>query len=298
KRSNIGVWIGRDSWKYEIGITKLEVYDGRLSRRILIHDLRQNTQPLLPMINFFRKIRKKLADDNKPLKYMRYAIGEIVLVVIGILIALQINNWNESRKSKLMANDAYRNLLASLQQDSTEVQQIIEVQTINLETIRKLILNDSIQELFELDENRLDSLARDIMQGGMSFFPKTGIYNLTVSNNGMDLLQSKEIKARLINLYDYQYKQYENVDAIIDHKYQYQIGPVLRKKIGFITDNRANFNVVKGVNPELFKKYYSELLAECKDTFGLLSIGYRSLLQIRESVNELMLLIRNELKKQ
>ena len=61
------------------------------------------------MIPFFRKIRKKIvagnpaesgADDNKPLKYMRYAIGEIVLVVIGILMALQINNWNEERKAK------------------------------------------------------------------------------------------------------------------------------------------------------------------------------------------------------
>ena len=50
------------------------------------------------MINFFRKIRKKLADDNKPLKYIRYAIGEIFLVVIGILIALSINNWNEDQK--------------------------------------------------------------------------------------------------------------------------------------------------------------------------------------------------------
>ena len=49
------------------------------------------------MINFFRKIRKKMADDNKPLKYMRYAVGEIILVVIGILIALQINTWNENR---------------------------------------------------------------------------------------------------------------------------------------------------------------------------------------------------------
>ena len=39
-----------------------------------------------------------MADDNRPLKYMRYAIGEIVLVVIGILIALQINNWNEDQK--------------------------------------------------------------------------------------------------------------------------------------------------------------------------------------------------------
>ena len=52
------------------------------------------------MIPFFRKIRKTLADDDKPIKYLRYAIGEIVLVVIGILIALQINNANENRKDK------------------------------------------------------------------------------------------------------------------------------------------------------------------------------------------------------
>lgn len=52
------------------------------------------------MINFFRKVRRKLANDNLPLKYTRYAIGEIVLVVIGILIALQINNWNEERVIK------------------------------------------------------------------------------------------------------------------------------------------------------------------------------------------------------
>ena len=56
------------------------------------------------MIPFFRRIRKKMADDNKPLKYMRYAIGEIVLVVIGILIALQINNWNELGKEKEKTN--------------------------------------------------------------------------------------------------------------------------------------------------------------------------------------------------
>jgi len=50
------------------------------------------------MIPFFRKIRKTLADDNKPIKYMRYAIGEIVLVVIGILMALQISEWNTNYK--------------------------------------------------------------------------------------------------------------------------------------------------------------------------------------------------------
>ena len=53
------------------------------------------------MIPFFRKIRYRLAKDNQFLKYSRYAIGEIVLVVIGILIALQVNNYNEKRKKRI-----------------------------------------------------------------------------------------------------------------------------------------------------------------------------------------------------
>jgi len=54
------------------------------------------------MLKFFRKIRKDLLSDGKTGKYLKYAIGEIVLVVIGILIALQINNWNENRKDARM----------------------------------------------------------------------------------------------------------------------------------------------------------------------------------------------------
>jgi len=56
------------------------------------------------MIPFFRKIRYRLAKNNQFFKYSRYAIGEIVLVVIGILIALQINNWNEKNKAKEKTN--------------------------------------------------------------------------------------------------------------------------------------------------------------------------------------------------
>lgn len=52
------------------------------------------------MIKLFRKIRQQLLSEGKTRKYFKYAIGEIVLVVIGILIALQINNWNEAKKSK------------------------------------------------------------------------------------------------------------------------------------------------------------------------------------------------------
>jgi len=52
------------------------------------------------MIKFFRKILYNLMSENKTSKYFKYAVGEIILVVIGILIALQINNWNESKKER------------------------------------------------------------------------------------------------------------------------------------------------------------------------------------------------------
>jgi len=69
------------------------------------------------MINFFRKTRKKLADDNKFFKYSRYAIGEILLVVIGILIALQINNWNEKKNQNAQIVKYAKSLVQDLEKD-------------------------------------------------------------------------------------------------------------------------------------------------------------------------------------
>ena len=62
------------------------------------------------MIKFFRKIRFDLIEKNKTGKYLKYAIGEIVLVVIGILIALSINNWNEDRKAWKIENQISNSL--------------------------------------------------------------------------------------------------------------------------------------------------------------------------------------------
>ena len=69
------------------------------------------------MLAFFRKIRYKLMETGKSGKYIKYAIGEIVLVVIGILIALQINNWNEGRKEQAKAQGYYERLKEDLSSD-------------------------------------------------------------------------------------------------------------------------------------------------------------------------------------
>ena len=70
------------------------------------------------MINFFRNIRRQLANENKFQKYFRYAFGEILLVVIGILIALQVNNWNEQRKQEAQFKVTLEQLYTSIKYDA------------------------------------------------------------------------------------------------------------------------------------------------------------------------------------
>ena len=91
------------------------------------------------MIPFFRKIRKKMADDNRPLKYMRYAVGEIVLVVIGILIALQMNNWNEDRKESLTIKNVLFEIKEDLSQDKAELEHNIELRIKDFEAQKRII---------------------------------------------------------------------------------------------------------------------------------------------------------------
>ncbi len=249
------------------------------------------------MIPLFRKTRKKMADDNKPLKYLRYAIGEIVLVVIGILIALSINNWNEDRKSKIMADEVYTNLLISLEQDAIEAQRIKALLTKSLETHKKLILGDSDTYATEMNPHELDTLIGDILFGVWSFFPKTGVYDLITSNNSLDLLQSNKIKSLLINLYDFQYKRYENVDAIIDNKYHYYLAPVIRKKMGYVggLHSEVEFEKSMQMNPILFQEHYAALVSESRDVYGVLYTGTNYLIQIEASIHELTQLIKEEL---
>jgi len=72
------------------------------------------------MIKFFRKIHQKLIEQQKVRSYFLYAIGEIILVVIGILIALQINNWNEIRKLNKTEKEFLSNIYNDLVIDSTQ----------------------------------------------------------------------------------------------------------------------------------------------------------------------------------
>ena len=93
-----------------------------------------------------------MADDNKPLKYARYAIGEIVLVVIGILIALQINNNNEIRKSREKELHYLNNIKSDLQLNINEIQDYIDIRTRRIVSANKVIEHFEGKPLTDLDE--------------------------------------------------------------------------------------------------------------------------------------------------
>ena len=79
------------------------------------------------MIKFFRKIRQKLLSEKKFSKYLIYAVGEIILVVVGILIALSINNWNDERKDNLKGKNILQQLKTEFKRDSIDLSNYVKL---------------------------------------------------------------------------------------------------------------------------------------------------------------------------
>lgn len=129
------------------------------------------------MINFFRAIRKKLLSENRFSKYLMYAIGEIVLVVIGILIALQINTWNEKRKQnaklKVVLASVYKDLVA----DSLSIHDDLKMVNSRIDS------NTSFQKRMYSSTANLDTII-NIMKYEFTIYWYGGVtYNTNTFNN-------------------------------------------------------------------------------------------------------------------
>ena len=95
------------------------------------------------MIKFFRKIRQNLLMENKTGKYFKYAIGEIALVVIGILIALSINNWNENKKNNIIVNSVLKQIHSELAENIKMIDNVVLTYRVKDSLIR-LIMNNKL----------------------------------------------------------------------------------------------------------------------------------------------------------
>ena len=91
------------------------------------------------MIKFFKKFRRNLLSERKTKKYLKYAVGEITLVVIGILIALQINNWNEKRKDLHQEQLILKQLQTEYESNLAQLEEKIMVRNEGLEACYGLL---------------------------------------------------------------------------------------------------------------------------------------------------------------
>jgi hypothetical protein len=149
------------------------------------------------MINFFRKIRRKLADDNKPLKYMRYAIGEILLVVIGILIALSINNWNESRKDRIQEKE----ILSEISETIVRNNEILENHMLLIEDINRS--NEVVILWIENESEYSEEYQKEFhrcFRSGSNIFLSTAGYD-ELNNSGLELIGNTFLKNEIIYLF-------------------------------------------------------------------------------------------------
>jgi len=143
------------------------------------------------MIALFRKNRKEMAEQNRLAQYLRYAIGEIVLVVVGILIALQINQWNEQRKGRKTEKFFLENLLVSIDNSKEELERVekdSEAGYRSSDTLLGMIAEGVMPDLRVLDSLVFDSMDHSIYSADQA------VVKEIISTGNLSLIQNKSLR--------------------------------------------------------------------------------------------------------
>lgn len=157
------------------------------------------------MIGFFRKIRKKLADDNNPAKYARYAIGEVLLIIVGVLIAISAAEWNSNRKNSINEAKALKEIYKGLQVDHAALEQVIFKTERGINSIK--ILDRLLMENMPTITSSLDTLFGAVYGFRFFVFEKTNYEDLKA--NGLNLIKSDSLRRQLIHVFESGYTNNE-----------------------------------------------------------------------------------------
>ncbi len=155
--------------------------------------------------------------ENKASKYLLYALGEIFLVVIGILLALQINNWNEERKQREVEIKFFYNLKNDLRADEERLNVMIDVskgKVTAAQHIKRKADRDSIGTLYDFSTDMQALIFVD------EFRPNENTYNEMKSSGNFSTIQNDELKLKLMTLK----KTYTEIEAFQEHvRYDFNV---------------------------------------------------------------------------
>ena len=148
------------------------------------------------MIKFFRQIRFKLMEQNKTSRYFKYAIGEIILVVIGILIALQINNWNTTRLESSKEQLLLKNLQTDFKANIIEFNRIYKISSDAYIASNKLLEIIKTKKTISNNEE-IESLIKTIINDFSSLDLSEGSIKEIINTGSLNIIKDKKLRNQL-----------------------------------------------------------------------------------------------------
>ena len=236
------------------------------------------------MIKFFRKIRYNLMGKNKTTKYLKYAIGEIILVVLGILIALQINNWNENRINSNKETSVLANIHKEFKRNKKQLDSVVGTHKKVHRSCSKIISLFPIKS--KPEPKVLDSLSVWLWDsyGGVTFNPSQTSINALASTSSFNIIKNEILRDLLISwndlITDYQEEEERSRDHIWDI-----YDPYFSKHFDWnmnFKDERNDFDVLQTLEFEFLVKSRYDFNDQILYSSGELQIVQKTLDKIIE----------------
>ncbi|WP_190808324.1 DUF6090 family protein [Flagellimonas sp. S3867] len=249
------------------------------------------------MINFFRKIRKRLLSENRISKYLLYAFGEIILVVIGILIALQINNWNQNQLDRNFEKTMLKEVRSALTSDLEVYEIMQERASMKQEGIQELLQMIASEQTYP-DTVLLKSYTK--MSFGVQFNYNKGGYE-AIKSVGLDKVSNDSLRQGLIVFYEHHFPRAEKFFNSVDEfeynkKYQLDLHNALWKRISIQLANGSWKLVSRPINSEAFLEQ-PELIDRIKIAQDNLSSINGTMGYLKYIMDSCSKLVENELNK-
>lgn len=199
-------------------------------------------------------------ETGKTSKYFKYAIGEIVLVVFGILIALQINNWNEARKSKVFEEEILTQVQANLIKDKLTLQEIASNFKKAITSSNKVLESKWTNQ----DKDSLKYWLADVIQFDR-FQPLTNAYEV-LKSKGLDQIQNKQLRFLLGTYYDDEAKNVIEAIKDIEETFKVEWIPIMRKEVDDM--KFKEFVILKDITLFTEESLAKNILKVNRDNFG------------------------------
>ncbi|MFC4720959.1 DUF6090 family protein [Geojedonia litorea] len=233
-------------------------------------------------------------EKNKTGKYLKYAIGEIILVVIGIIIALQINTWNGEKKDRTYELKMLSEVKSALKDDLKYIEFMVE-RTNSIDSMVNVISEQIINKSIFVDSLYLNEDGNwYVLQNGTGFRYNSGPYE-ALKSSGIDKIANDSLRQKLINLYDHEFPLTEIIVTKYNDEYSSQM-----KTLKSLSDYTT---VSKNQDQYVYNKKYPKDLFQNQDFIKLMNeFQYRAKItlsnfeytipQIRDMIDQ----IENELK--